>query len=102
MAVEIFFESFVEYIDELKTSGPGAVADLWSDDTKGKEIIVTLRTSCSSYLKHNQELFSAYLDGFSSIEEFCRMEVDPMEKDRAHENKETNCVKRTDIIEPTH
>jgi ubiquitin thioesterase protein OTUB1 len=81
MAVEIFYESFVEYIDELKTGGPGAVAELWSDDTKGKEIIVALRNSGSSYLKHNQDLYCAYLDGFSSIEEFCRMEVDPMEKE---------------------
>jgi ubiquitin thioesterase protein OTUB1 len=78
MAVEIFFESWVEYMDELKTAGPGGVTDLWSDDTKSKEIIFALRTSCSSYLKHHQEEFSAYLDGFSSIEDFCRMEVLPM------------------------
>jgi len=81
MAVEIFFESFVEYIDECKTAGPNAVTDLWLEDTKGKEIIVALKTSCSSYLKHNRELFEAYLDGHASIDEFCRMEVDPMEKE---------------------
>ena len=50
MAVEIFFESFVEYIDECKTAGPNAVTA--NSCVLASSCMLSVSLSDNSKMKH--------------------------------------------------
>merc|ERR1719498_1164131 len=80
----------VQHLDSLRptaAAGTGeppecrSVDDLWNDEHASQAMVVALRCLCSSYLKHHKDGFLPYLDGYDNIDDFCRVEVDPMRKD---------------------
>jgi ubiquitin thioesterase protein OTUB1 len=81
MALEIFFETMVECIDTLAPgSSVKAVEEIWCSEDNNNQLNVVMRCICSAYLKHHRDDFVAYLDGYNSIDDFCRSEVDPVSK----------------------
>lgn len=100
--VEDFLDTFLEILDVVKKEQKlEDLIQIYNDQGYSDYLVVFLRLMVSCYLQTNEEFYSAFIEGHSSMKEFCSQEVEPMaiESDHIHIIALTSAIGTTVQVE---
>ena len=78
---EDFVETFTEKLDQTKEISISDLEIQFEDKMLSDSLVMYARLLTSAYLRVNQDRFFGFVEGYGSIEDFCKAEVDPMDKE---------------------
>eukprot|EP01017_Pseudomicrothorax_dubius_P012333 TRINITY_DN1500_c0_g1_i2.p1 TRINITY_DN1500_c0_g1~~TRINITY_DN1500_c0_g1_i2.p1 ORF type:complete len:170 (-),score=51.34 TRINITY_DN1500_c0_g1_i2:118-627(-) len=83
IVLEDFLESVIEVIEKVKKSSitVSELIDLFCDKVRSDSLVMYARFLTGGYLKANAILYETFLDEGITIEDFCRMEVEPIDRE---------------------
>jgi ubiquitin thioesterase protein OTUB1 len=83
MAIEIFYDSLVEFLESLPTLTPDSMhSELTQENATSDYCTWYLRVLTATYLKSDPIRFLPYLeDGYMDIAAFCQAQIEPMGKE---------------------
>lgn len=84
--VEDFLETFLELANLTKKENCiiSDLLELFNNQSYSDYCVVFLRLIVSSYLQENEAFYSAFVEGYPSMRDFCSQEVEPMSKESDH------------------
>lgn len=83
--VEDFHDQFISVVDSVRAGMPlEGLLNIVCDDGLSNYLVVYLRLITSCHLQRNQEFFQNFVDGYDTIQDFCKVEVEPMDKESDH------------------
>jgi len=83
--IDDFYDTFLEVLDKAVSGLTSEeLLKLLQDRGVADCLVVYLRILTSAELKRNADFYSNFIDGEKSLEEFCQLEVEPMNKESDH------------------
>lgn len=83
--VEDFHDQFMEVVDAVGTGIPvSELIEIFRNEAHSNYLVVYLRLVTSCHLQQNSEFFVHFVDGNRSVEDFCKGEVEPMDRESDH------------------
>ncbi|XP_039273241.1 ubiquitin thioesterase OTUB1-like [Styela clava] len=83
--VEDFHDQFISVVDSV---GSGITVEellqTFRDEGISNYLVVYLRLVTSSHLQQNSEFFQNFVDEYRTVEDFCKGEVEPMDRESDH------------------
>lgn len=100
--VEDFLETFLEILGVVKKGqNLDDLVQVYNDQGYSDYLVVFLRLMVSCYLQLNEDFYCAFIEGHTSMKEFCSQQVEPMaiESDHIHIIALTNAINITVQVE---
>lgn len=84
--LEDFHETFMEVLNRIGAcrGDIGEVEAVFGDQPLSDYVVVYMRLLTSGHMQRNADFYINFVDGFTSVKEFCKLEVEPMYKECDH------------------
>ncbi|XP_057316146.1 ubiquitin thioesterase OTUB1-like [Hydractinia symbiolongicarpus] len=96
--VEDFYEVVMDIVNIAKENGTlDDIIQVFNDQGHSDYFVVFLRLMVSCYLQQNEAFYSAFIEGHTTMKDFCSQEVEPMAKESDH----IHIIALTSVLETT-